>query len=394
MVSLLIAVIYFAFISLGLPDSLLGSAWPVLHADIGADIAWVGFISMIISVSTIISSLLSDRFNQKFGTGIVVTASVFLTAVSMLAFSFADAFWQLCLLAVPYGFGAGAIDAALNNYVALHYSSRHMNWLHCFWGLGATISPYIMGFCLTELNSWHAGYRTVSYMQFFLAAIMLLAIPLWKKKAAQGTNREDEQTVHLRLPQIVRLPGVWYVFIAFLCYCVYETLPMVWASTYFSIVYSLDGDKAAFFGSLFFIGITVSRFLCGFLSNRLGDRRMIRIGTLFSFCAAFLLFIPTQSYWPAVIGFILIGFGCGPVYPSIIHATPFNFGKTVSGSVIGVQMAFAYTGTTFSPIIFGKLAEWTDIRLLPVMILVFSILCFVLLECLNRTVDRQLIKEA
>ena len=388
MASLLIAIIYLSFISLGLPDSLLGSAWPVMHIDVGAQVSAAGIISMIISFCTIISALLSARLLKKFGMGIIVASSVFLTAAAMMAFSFSTSFRQLCVFALPYGFGAGAIDACLNNYVALNLSSRHMSWLHCSWGIGATFSPYIMGFALTRPSGWHGGYRFVAAIQLVLTLVLFIAVPLWKKYEKSG-GESYENTKTLSTKQVLKIPGTLPMFIGFMSYCAIETLPIVWASTYFRSVYSLAPEKAARFASLFYIGITVCRALIGIVANRFGDRQLIRYGCAAVIASALLIIIPFRSYIPAVIGFVLVGFGCGPVYPSIVHSAPFNFGKENSSSVIGVQMAFAYMGFTFTPIIFGKIAEATTIRLLPFMIVLFAAATLILTETVNRVVDRR-----
>lgn len=388
MTVLLTAIIYLAFISLGLPDSLLGAAWPVMHAELGASVSWAGIVSLVISVCTIASALLTNKLVSKIGTPLVVAFSVFLTAGAMLAFSFAGAFWHLCLFAVPYGFGAGAIDTALNNYVAKHLAARHMSWLHCCWGIGAVVGPYVMGYCLTGQSGWHGGYRIIAAIQFVLALIMFLSLPLWKNgKGAPAA--EEEKEIALPLRRVFRLRGVGFVLLAGLFYFAIEQLPIVWASTYFSDVYTLQEDTAAFLASLFYIGIAVSRAVCGFFSAKAGDRRLIRWGAAVVICAAVLIAIPFRSFIPAAIGFVAVGLGCGPIFPSMLHATPSNFGKQYSGSVIGVQMAFAYCGMTFTPILFGKIAEATTVRLLPFGIMLLAALVLVLTELLNRTVAKR-----
>lgn len=390
MVALLLSIIYLAFISLGLPDSLLGSAWPVMHVDIGASLSWAGYISMIISVCTIISALLSDRLTRKLGTGVVTAVSVLLTALAMLGFSFAKSFWLVCLLSIPYGLGAGAIDACLNNYVALHFSSRHMSWLHCCWGIGATVSPYIMGACLTGDWSWMGGYRIVSIVQFVLAVIMFLAIPLWKKNSMrQGisgevSKAEEDVPVKLTIPQIFRLKGAALLFVAFFCYCAMEQLPMVWASSYFVGVFGMDVDKAAFLGSMFFIGMTVGRAVSGLVAEKLGDKNLIRIGIIIVIASLAFISVQVKTYAVALIGFILLGLGCAPIYPSIIHSTPSNFGRQYSQSIIGVQMAFAYLGYTVTPLLFGLVAQHISIKWLPLVIGILAVPVLVLTEIMNK----------
>lgn len=381
MVSLLLAVIYLAFISLGLPDSLLGSAWPVMHVELGAPLSAMGAVTMIISAGTIVSSLASDFLTRKLGTGVVTVVSVLLTAGAMIGFSFANAFWILCVLAVPYGLGAGGVDAALNNYVALHYKSRHMSWLHCFWGVGAIISPFIMGACLTGASGWAGGYRVVSYIQFALVAVLFFSLPLWKKRPAQEIAAKS-----LTLPQTVKLKGVAFVLIAFFAYCALESTAMNWASSYLTEHHGVSAELAATFGSLFFWGITAGRFLSGFVSEKLGDRKLIRIGAGIIVVGIVLIAIPVNTEICALIGFVVVGLGCAPVYPSIIHATPANFGQEHSQAVIGVEMASAYVGTTFMPPLFGLIAQYADIGFLPLFLAIFLVLLFCMTELLNRTV--------
>ncbi len=389
MVSLLLAVIYIAFISLGLPDSLLGSGWPVMHVDLNAPLSAAGAVAMIIAASTILSSLFSDAVTTKIGARWVVACSVFLTAASMLAFSFTTSLWQLFVLAVPYGLGAGAIDAALNNFVALHFSSRHMSWLHCCWGIGASISPYIMGAALTGPWGWAGGYRIVSFIQFGLTLVMFLSFPLWKKIDVADKKDEETAPVKLSILQVFKLRGTLPMFIAFFCYMSMETTPILWASSYFSEVYDLDGSMAANLGSLFLLGLTAGRAISGFVADKLGDRLLIRIGASVAIFANVLVALPIGTHYFAVAAFLLMGFGCAPVYPSIVHSTPFNFGKKYSQSIIGVQMAFAYLGNTFMSPLFGLVAQYTTIKLLPAYAGFFAIALLVLTETVNCLVDNK-----
>ena len=356
MLSLLLPVIYLAFISLGLPDSLLGSAWPEMYQLMGMPISAAGIVTMIISACTIISSLLSDRLNRRLGTGVVVTVSVALTVVGMFGFSFAGTFPVLCAFAVPYGLGAGAIDAALNNYVALHYSSRQMSWLHCFWGVGTIISPYIMSHAISSGKGLSMGYRTVGFIQLGVLAVLLLALPLWKKVSAESKsiqengNNETGSTggKSFGVAHALKIRGIIFMLIGFLAFEAIEATVMLWASSFLFQTRGITEEKAAAFGSLFFIGITAGRFLSGFVSDRIGDRNMIRIGLAVVTVGIGVIALPIGGTVLPVIGFVLLGLGCAPVYPSIIHSTPFHFGKENSQSVIGIQMAFAYIGTTFS----------------------------------------------
>ena len=382
MFSLLLAIIYLSFISLGLPDSLLGSAWPVMRAELAAPLSFAGVISMIIASGTIVSSLLSERLTRRLGTGLVTAGSVALTAAALFGFSVSPSLAALCLWAVPYGLGAGAIDAALNNYVALHYSSRHMSWLHCFWGVGASISPYIMAAALSRTGQWQLGYRAVSLIQIVLTVLLFLSLPLWRKTAA-GEPAGDHAPL-LGLRGAVRIPGVPNILLAFFAYCGAETTAGLWASSYLAGVRGVAPETAAGFASLFYLGITFGRFLNGFVADRLGDRRMIRIGALVMGAGTLLILLPLPSPLPALAGLLIFGLGCAPVYPSIIHATPLNFGAENSQAIIGVQMASAYVGTTFMPPLFGLLANAISLRLFPLFLAALLLLLAVMTEKLNR----------
>ncbi|HIT53254.1 MAG TPA: MFS transporter [Candidatus Fimivicinus intestinavium] len=387
MYALLLAIIYVAFISLGLPDSLIGSAWPVMYGELGVALSSAGVITMIISGGTIVSSLLSDRLTRKFGAGLVTAVSVLMTAVALFGFSISNAFWMLCLWAVPYGLGAGAVDAALNNYVALHYASRHMSWLHCFWGVGAAVSPYIMSYCLTGGLGWHNGYRIVSLVQIVLAAFLFVSLPLWRRERVQQAQAEKPAKA-LSLRQAVRIKGVPLVMVTFFGYCALEQTAGLWASSYLVQLRGISEETAASFASLFFLGITFGRFLCGFVAERLGDRRMIRIGILTAVAGILLVALPISYDAFALVGLIVVGLGCAPIYPSVIHATPANFGKENSQAIIGIQMASAYVGTTFMPPLFGLIATHIHIGLYPVYLLALAVLMLCMSERLNRTVAK------
>ena len=380
--SLLIAIIYIAFISLGLPDSLLGSAWPVMYTELNVPLSYMGIISMIIALGTIFSSLASDFLNRKLGTGLVTAISVLMTAAALFGFSAARSFVLLCIIAVPYGLGAGAIDAALNNYVALHYSSKHMSWLHCFWGIGASASPYIMGFCLTSGLGWQKGYFSVSLIQFALTAVLFLSLPLWKKRT-DGSQEQTSNIVGLR--GAFKIKGVPYVLAAFFCYCAMESTAGLWASSYLNEYRGTSEETAAMFASLFYLGITLGRFICGFAADKIGDKGLIRIGVSIAAFGVILIILPLQTDIMALAGLILAGLGCAPIYPSIIHSTPSNFGKENSQSIIGIQMACAYTGTTIMPTLFGALADSVGIFLYPVYLLIFAVMLAVMSELLNNT---------
>lgn len=376
MYALLLALIYLAFISLGLPDSLLGSAWPALRQSFDVPVSYMGIVSMIISGGTICSSLMSERLTKRFGTKIVTTVSVFVTAAAMLGFSGVTSFRQLCLWGIPYGLGAGAIDSALNNYVALHYSSRHMSWLHCFWGVGTIISPYIMSYAIAHTD-WSGGYLIVSFIQFGIGAALLFTLPVWNIFKSDESEKSSE-TVGLR--KALKIKGVPCLLLGFFGYCAAEATAMLWTSTYLSETKGVPEKTAAAFAALFFIGITAGRFISGFISDRLGDRNMIRLGTVIAFAGVLLVMLPVDPDIPALAGFVVIGLGCAPVYPSIIHATPNNFGAENSQVIIGIQMASAYIGSTFMPPVFGLIANHVSIRLMPFYIAAFLILMIVMTE--------------
>ncbi|MBQ4206703.1 MAG: MFS transporter, partial [Clostridia bacterium] len=365
--------------------SLLGSAWPLMRLELGAPLSFAGVISMLIACGTIVSSLLSDRLTRRFGAAKVTACSVVATAVALLGFSKATQFWMLVAWAVPLGLGAGAVDAALNNFVALHFSSRHMSWLHCFWGLGASVSPYIMGFFLSRELRWDRGYLTVGLIQLALSAVLFASLPLWKKASALETQ-EEARTAPKTLRQIAALPGICYVLFGFFAYCALEAVAFTWTSTYLVNVRALAPESAARFASLFYLGMTVSRFLAGFIADRLGDRKMIRLGFFVCFMGLLLVMLPVSSPLPCLVGLTVAGFGCGPVYPSIIHATPAVFGKENSQAVVGVQMASAYCGSTFMPPVFGWVAGAFGLRLFPFALVLFAVVGFTLTELLNRKV--------
>lgn len=383
MYTMLLCVIYLIFISLGLPDSLLGSAWPSMRLEFGAPIAAAGMISMIIAGGTICSSFLSERLIKTFSTRGVTIVSGFLTAFALFVFSVSTQFWMLCLWAIPYGLGAGAIDSAINHYVALHYHGRHMSWLHCFWGVGTIISPYVMSTALTYGLGWRGGYRSVSAIQIIIALVLILTLPLWKVHPSLKQVQEEHAVLGLR--GVLKIRGTASLFLGFFAYCAAEGTAMLWASSYFAATKGFSEQQAAALGSLFFIGMTVGRFAAGFVSDRLGDHRMIRMGTFVAAVGIFALMLPVQNEIFSYIGFIVFGLGCAPIYPSIIHSTPDHFGAENSQAIIGIQMASAYVGMTFMPPVFGWIAQRIGLTFMPFYLLAFFILMFIMLEKTYRT---------
>ncbi len=382
MIQLLLPIIYLAFISLGLPDSLLGSAWPSMYPLLGVPVSHAGILSMIISFGTIVSSLNSDRLTRALGAGKVTAISVGMTAAALFGFSVSTQFWMLCLWAVPYGLGAGSVDAALNNYVALHYESRHMSWLHCMWGIGTMVSPMVMGRVLAGGGPWTAGYRYIALFQIALTAVLFLSLPLWQKRT--GEAAEDGTALQaLSLGQVFRLPGAKEVMLCFFCYCALETTAGLWASSYLTLTRGVAADTAASFASLFYIGITAGRAACGFLTLKLSDTQMIRLGQGVLAVGVAALLVPGPQLL-ALAGLVLVGVGCAPIYPSIIHATPDHFGADRSQAVIGIQMASAYVGNLVMPPLFGLLANNITPALFPFYLLVLLVLMVFMHEQLVR----------
>ena len=382
MIQLLLPIIYLAFISLGLPDSLLGSAWPSMYPLLGVPVSYAGILSMIISFGTIVSSLNSDRLTRALGAGRVTAISVGMTAAALFGFSISTQFWMLCLWAVPYGLGAGSVDAALNNYVALHYESRHMSWLHCMWGIGTMVSPMVMGRVLAGGGPWTAGYRYIALFQIALTAVLFLSLPLWQKRTDE-TAEGGTAPQALSLGQVFRLPGAKEVMLCFFCYCALETTAGLWASSYLTLTRGVAADTAASFASLFYIGITAGRAACGFLTLKLSDTQMIRLGQGVLAVGVAALLVPGPQLL-ALAGLVLVGVGCAPIYPSIIHATPDHFGADRSQAVIGIQMASAYVGNLVMPPLFGLLANNITPALFPFYLLVLLVLMVVMHEQLVR----------
>ena len=384
MFHLLLAIIYVSFISLGLPDSLLGSAWPSMYPQLGVPVSYAGMISMIIAVGTVVSSLMSDRLTRRLGTGKVTAFSVATTAAALFGFSFSGAFWQLCLWAIPYGLGAGSVDASLNNYVALHYKSKHMSWLHCMWGVGASAGPYIMGGIMTGGGVWSDGYRCIAIIQVALTAVLFCSLPLWKSRKtapvhaagspdAADNNAADDKPLSIKA--VLKIRGVKEILVAFFCYSMVEQTSILWAGSYLTLHKGLAAETAATLAGMFPLGITVGRAVSGFMTAKFSDAQMIRIGQAVIACGVAVMLLP--GTWCSVVGFVLTGLGCAPIYPCIIHSTPAHFGADKSQAIIGIQMAFAYVGTCLMPPVFGLIANGISVALLPAYLAVGLALMFV-----------------
>ena len=382
MVNLLLGIIYLSFVSLGLPDALLGAAWPVMSGELAVPLSYAGGIALIIAIGTVVSSLLSDRMTKWLGTGKVTAISVGMTAVALFGFSASRSYWMLCLWAIPYGLGAGSVDASLNNYVAVHYASRQMSWLHCMWGLGASIGPYIMGAALTGGMGWNSGYRAIGLLQTALTVVLVFSLPLWKPRRDEP-QEDGSRSAPLTLKQIVAIPGAREVMLAFFCYCALEQTCILWGSSYLVIHGGLAEETAASLASLFMLGITAGRFLSGFLTYRLRDEAMVRLGEGILLLGVLVMLLPLGKY-AAMAGLLLMGLGCAPVYPCLIHATPAHFGEENSQAIIGVQMASAYVGICCMPPLFGLLANRLGAGLLPWYVGALLLAMTAMSERLNR----------
>jgi fucose permease len=385
--TILLIIIYLSFISLGLPDSLLGSAWPSMYGGLNVPLHYAGYISMIIAGGTVISSIFSEKIIRRLGTGIVTALSVLMTAVALLGFSFSTAFVLLCLWAVPLGLGAGSVDAALNNYVALHYKAKHMSWLHCFWGFGASTGPIIMSFFLINKNSWNSGYRTIGLLQCCLVAILFITISLWGKNKSQNNNVKNESSKGIKFKELFHIAGVKQILVAFFCYCSLETTTGLWGSSFLVMGKNISPEMAARWISLFFIGITSGRFISGFLTMKLNNRQMVRLGQGLIACGIAALMLPIDRVL-LLPGFFIIGLGCAPIYPSLLHETPRNFGSEKSQAIMGIQMASAYIGSTFMPPLFGRIASYLSFKIFPLFIGGILILNIIMVELLNKRVDK------
>ena len=362
MVTLLLGIIYLAFISLGLPDSLLGSAWPSMYLELNVPVSYAGLISIIIALGTVIASLLSDRLTKQFGAGGVTAISVSMTAIALFGFSTSDSFLMLCLWGIPYGMGAGSVDAALNNYVAIHYASRHMSWLHCMWGVGTMIGPYFMGYALTNHQGWHMGYRYISFLQIGLTLVLIASLPLWKRRTeAQAESEvaatEKQHKKALSLKEIFAICGAREMLFTIFMYCALEQTAMLWASSYMVFQCGISAERAAGLASLFFIGITVGRGISGFLTVKFSDVFLVRLGQGIILVGIIIMLLPFGEM-VTFAGLVMLGLGCAPIYPCLIHCTPVYFGEDKSQAIIGLQMASAYVGTCLMPYLFGMIVKY------------------------------------
>ncbi|MDD4311129.1 MAG: MFS transporter [Eubacteriales bacterium] len=383
MATILLVIIYLAFISLGLPDSMLGAAWPVAYAQLGAPVSYAGFVSIGITIGTVVSSLVSVRVIRKFGTGWVTAVCVLLTASALFAISFTKSFYVLLLLAVPLGLGGGAIDAALNNYVALHYKASHMSFLHSFWGVGATISPLIMSQFLKQNGNWQGGYRFVSIIQMSLAFIMFVTLPLWGKVPHASADELLGGPIEIDNRAAIKKRGAIFAVLSFFFYCAGEASVSLWATTYFVSVRGVESSVAASWGSLFFFGIMGGRMISGLLAMRVKERTLINAGLLIAVLGALLLALPLPQVF-SLVGLLLFGLGCAPVFPNLIHITPQRFGANYSQAIIGLQMASAYLGATLMPPLVGWIGQVVGFSGLPYYLLACLALLYMTILVCNR----------
>lgn len=379
----LLIIIYLTFISLGLPDALLGSSWTVIHLELNTSIEFAGVIAMVISGGTILSSLLASRIISKFKTGKVIAVSVAMTAISLIGFSLSNSIGFLLFFAIPLGLGAGAVDAVLNNFVALHYKPLHMNWLHCFWGIGATGGPLILALYLGNNGTWRNGYMTVGVIQIFLVAILIATLPLWKRVVGAISHGKNNNEEFISNRKAFNIKGVKPILLTFLCYCSLEAGTGLWAASYLTTQRGITAPNAALWVSMYYGGITVGRFLSGIVSEKINGENLIRGGLTIILAGIFLIILPLPVIFSG-IGLILIGLGCAPIYPSLIHLTPSRFGSKASQSIIGLSMAFAYIGSTFMPPLLGVISTVLTFKILPYGLLVFTIGMIVTSETLRK----------
>lgn len=384
MLTLLLITIYISFISLGLPDSLIGSAWPAIHENLGVAVSSAGVISMIVAAGSIVSSFFSGKIVRALGTGKVVVISVAMTAFALLGNSFAPGFMWLCIFAVPLGLGAGGVDSALNNFVANHYKARHMSWLHCFWGVGATLGPIVMSICLVGKSGWRGGFRAIGILQVCLVAVLILSLPLWKKVGGAPAADTPKNGKHEgELKQFVKSKLAVPACLTFFAYCSTEMIAGLWGSSYLVNYKGISVEKAAGLVSLYYFGITIGRFLSGFVTMKLSSKSLMRLGIGICLFGVILLLLPLPLTFN-LAGFLLIGLGGAPIFPTMIHETPNHFGKDLSQSAMGIQMAFAYTGTTFMPPLFGILGQKISFAFFPIVILFFICIMIFASEAMNR----------
>ncbi len=369
MATLLLIIIYIAFIGLGIPDSLFGPAWPGIYTEFNLPISFANFITVICPCGTILSSFISAKLIEKLGTSKVCLISTLTTALTLLGFSFSPNIWVMCLLSLPLGLGAGAIDVALNNYVALHYSATHMSFLHCFYGIGVTLSPYIMSAVISTKAGWRGGYKIAFGLQLLISLILLLSLPLWGKVKHKTTYPESEEAHNaLGFTETLKLPGVKSTCMLFFSSCAIEFMCGNWGSTYLVEHKHLTADIAARIITFYYIGIALGRFLSGVLAAKISCEKIVKIGQCVLGVAIMILLIPGPVYF-SIAGLFLVGLGNGPLFPNLNYLTPQNFGEKFSQSVVSVQMCSSYVGILVGPFIFSLIGQTVGMVAFPFYIL-------------------------
>jgi len=372
MATLLLIIIYLAFIGLGLPDSLFGTAWPAIYTELNLPLSYGSAITITCSLCTTLSSLFSVHLIRKFGTNKVTAFCTALTAIALFGFSFADSFLMLCLLSIPLGLGAGAIDNGLNAYVSLHYSATQMSFLHSCYGVGVTISPYILSQIISGDAGWRGGYRIAFFIQLFITLVTFLSIPVWGKIHGKPEAKEERKPKVLSFKELLALPGIKAVWCIFLCSCTIEFICGAWGSTFLVEYKGLPIDKAAGMVVFYYLGMTLGRFFSGILATRLSCWQIIKIGECVIAAAVLVLLLPLPTIFAAV-GLFLVGLGNGPLYPNFSYLTPSNFGEENAEAVMGTEQVCAYIGCTGVPAVFGILAQVFGLWLFPVFLLVFFV---------------------
>ncbi|MCM3768459.1 sugar MFS transporter [Neobacillus niacini] len=396
MTTILLIIIYLAFISLGLPDSLLGAAWPVMQTDLGAPLETAGLLFMTIAGGTILSSLVSGKVLKRFGTGKVTAVSVFMTAGALLGFHFAPSVGWFIVCAIPLGLGAGAVDAGLNDFVSIHYKAHHMSWLHCFWGVGATLGPIIMAQFMSGQDVWRSGYFCIAAIQFGLVIILLTTLPLWNRVTKNHPiTVESEVDTSLIVDENVtpiKIKGVKLALVSFLFYCGVEATMGLWGSSFLVNIKGLSAATAAQWVSFYYAGITIGRFVTGFITFKTTNRTLIRGGQMIALTGAIILFLPLPATF-SLVGFIIVGLGLAPIFPCMLHETPARFGKKHSQTIMGYQMAVAYTGTTFLPPLLGFIASRSTIGIFPICMVMFVAVMLLSSEKVNSLLSKKYITE-
>ncbi len=371
----LLFVIYLSFVGLGLPEPVLGSLWPIMRAEFAASLDFAGVISLIMTVSKALSGLVTDRIDKKIGHGYASMLSMLVMALSLYGCSISRSEYMICLFTFPLGAASGIIDTAINDYVSRNYSSKHMSWLHCSWGIGSMLSPFAIGFLLAGGRSWGAGYDFVASVQIIITVLLIISLPRWKK-SSDSPDLDNEITV-MPIKDVLRLPGIVFTFGTLFSYCGAEVTASLWSSSFLIEARGLDAETAATCTSSIFIGITLGRFLSSFIANRIGDLRMARMGSAIAFAGSLLLFIQSSTVLLPLVGLFIVGLGCSTIVPSIIHSVPYLYGHSSTSTIVGIEMAIAHAGSALMPPLFGAIAGKIGIRFFPLYIFLMMALLLI-----------------